>query len=110
MPKYLIQATYTEEGGKGLLQEGGTARKEAIEQAVKALGGTMEACYFAFGEVDIYVVVDLPDNATAVAGSLVANVAGTSKSRYTVLVTPEEVDRAAQMGRDLGNSYRPPGQ
>jgi uncharacterized protein with GYD domain len=110
MAKYLIQATYTEAGGKGILKEGGTARRAAIEQALGALGGKMEACYFAFGDVDIYVVVDLPDNTTAVAASLIANIAGTAKTKYTVLVTPEEVDRAAQIGRELGRSYRPPGQ
>ena len=50
MPKYLIQATYTAEGAKGLLSEGGTKRRDAAAKAIKAAGGKVEAFYFAFGK------------------------------------------------------------
>ncbi len=49
MPKYLFQASYTAEGAKGLLKEGGTKRRAAVEQLIKSVGGTLEAFYFALG-------------------------------------------------------------
>jgi uncharacterized protein with GYD domain len=106
MPKYLVQASYTTEGLKGLLKDGGTKRREVIEQLVKALGGSLEAYYFAFGDNDVYSIADVPDNMTAAAASLAVNVSGAVKVKTIVLLTPEEVDRAAQMTVN----YRPPGQ
>ena len=62
MPKYLIHGSYTEEGLKGLLEEGGTKRRDAAERLLASVGGTVEAYYFAFGENDFYLVADMPDN------------------------------------------------
>jgi len=106
MPKYLIQGSYTDEGLKGLLKEGGSKRREAAEQSVKGLGGRLEAYYYAFGEHDFVVIADLPSNVDASALSLTANVSGTLKSRMTVLITPEEVDQATK--RTV--KFRPPGK
>ncbi len=106
MPKYLFQGSYTEEGLRGLLEEGGSKRREATEQLVKSLGGTLEAYYFAFGDNDFYVIVDTPDNVSASAGSLVANASGAVKVKTIVLLTPEEVDQAVKKTVE----YRPPGQ
>lgn len=110
MPKYLIQVKFTEEGTKGLLKEGGSGRVEALNKAAQALGGSLESYYFAFGEVDAYVIVDLPDATAAIAGALVGGSAGTQHIAYTPLITPEELDAGAKFGREVGASYRPPGQ
>ena len=73
MPKYLSCGSYTEEGLKGLLKDGGTKRMEATKQAVESLGGTLETYYFAFGDNDFYLIADNPGNVNAIAGSLIAN-------------------------------------
>jgi uncharacterized protein with GYD domain len=65
MPKYLIQASYTVDGIQGLLKDGGSKRKAAAEQAIKGLGGSIEAFYFAFGDADAVVIADAPDNQSA---------------------------------------------
>ncbi|MEE9500719.1 MAG: GYD domain-containing protein [Candidatus Aminicenantaceae bacterium] len=106
MPKYLFHGSYTEEGLKGLLKEGGSKRREATEQLVKSIGGTLEVYYFAFGDNDFYLIVDAPDNVSATAGSLVANASGAVKVKTVVLLTPEEVDQAVKNTVE----YRPPGQ
>jgi uncharacterized protein with GYD domain len=106
MPKYMYHGTYTEEGLKGLLKDGGTKRMEVTKKAVESLGGTMEAYYFAFGENDFYLIADNPDQVNAIAGSLVANASGAVKVNVTVLITPEEVDQAVKKTMD----WRPPGQ
>ena len=106
MPKYLFQASYTEAGLKGLLKEGGSSRREAVKQTVEALGGTLEAFYYAFGDADVLGIADLPDNVSSSAFSLTASAAGTATIKTTVLMTPEEVDEATKKSV----AYRPPGQ
>jgi uncharacterized protein with GYD domain len=106
MPKYLIVGSYSDEGLKGLLKEGGSKRRDAAEQSVKGLGGRLEAFYYAFGEHDFVVIADLPSNVDATALSLTANMSGTVKSGMTVLITPEEVDQATK--RTV--KFRPPGK
>lgn len=105
MPKYLVQGSYTSEGAKGLLKDGGTKRRAVVEELIKGLGGKLEAFYYAFGETDVYVIVDAPDNATAAAVSLAVNASGAVSLKSTVLLTPEEMDRATKKTV----SYRPPG-
>ena len=82
MPKYLVTASYTAEGAKGLLKDGGSKRRQAIEAALKAVGGTVESFYFAFGKHDVYVIVDAPDNVAVAAVTLaVAAAAAPSRAR-----------------------------
>jgi uncharacterized protein with GYD domain len=106
MPKYLIAANYVGEGIKGLLKEGGSGRREAIEKLVKSVGGTVEGIYYAFGETDLYLIVDMPDNASVAGLSLVVNASGAANAKTVVLMTPEEMDEATKKTVD----YRPPGQ
>ena len=106
MPKYLFQANYVGEGVKGLLKEGGSSRRAAVEKAAQSLGGKLEAFYYAFGDIDAYVIVDLPDNATATALALTVNSSGVTVVKTAVLMTPEEVDAAVKKSP----SYRAPGQ
>ncbi|MFE7892640.1 GYD domain-containing protein [Streptomyces sp. NPDC057412] len=96
MPKFLIQATYTAEGTQGLLAEGASGRRAAVEQAVSGLGGTVEAMYFAFGEYDIVLIVDLPDAAAMAAASLAVKASGALHTRATPLLALDEVDEAAR--------------
>ena len=105
MPKYLIEASYTSEGVKGIQSAGGSARREAVKSAVEGVGGSLESFYFGFGDSDAYVTVDLPDNQAATAVALTVNAAGGAVVKTTVLLTPEEVDAAAHQSVD----YRPPG-
>jgi uncharacterized protein with GYD domain len=104
MSKYLIQASYTAEGAKGLMKAGGTARRAAVQNMVQGLGGGVEAFYFAFGENDAYVILDLPDNLTAAAISLAVTSTGAVSTKTTVLLTAEEIDQAAKRPVD----YKPP--
>jgi uncharacterized protein with GYD domain len=106
MPKYLAQCNYVGEGVKGLLKEGGSSRRAAVEKLVKSVGGTVEAFYYAFGETDLYVIAELPDNATMTTLALLVAASGAITIKTTVLITPEEVDEAVKKTP----SYRPPGQ
>jgi uncharacterized protein with GYD domain len=105
MPKYLFHGSYTPEGIRGLMEEGGSKRVEAAQQALGSVGGSLDAFYFSFGENDFYIIVDLPDHASTTAISFVGNASGTFRIKTVVLVTPEEVDEAAKKSVE----FRPPG-
>jgi uncharacterized protein with GYD domain len=105
MAKYLVIGSYTAEGLRGLESRGGTARVEASEKFVASAGGHLESFYFALGEDDVYITCDLPDNTTAAAVSMSAVATGMVVSRTVALLSPEEIDRAAE----LKLTYRPPG-
>ena len=106
MAKYLLKATYTADGLRGVMAAGGTSRVKALERAVGGVGGSLESFYFAFGPDDAYLIVDLPDHAAAIA--LTAAVLGSGAiSRYetVVLLEPADVDSATNVSVD----YTPPG-
>jgi uncharacterized protein with GYD domain len=105
MPKYLIEASYTVEGVRGVKDAGGSSRRDAVAKVAESVGGRLESFYFAFGDHDVYTVVDLPDNESAATVALTVNAAGGATVRTVVLLTPEEVDAAAKRSAD----YRPPG-
>ena len=106
MPKYLLKASYTSEGTKGLMKEGGTSRRAAVDKLITSLGGKMEAFYFTFGDSDAIVIFEVGSNTAAAAGSLIANATGIVSVSITPLLTVEEVDAATKMT----GHYRAPGQ
>jgi uncharacterized protein with GYD domain len=105
MPKFLFEASYTQDGVKGLQSAGGSSRRDAISTMTEGLGGKLEGFYFAFGEADAYVIVDVPDTEVATAVALAVNASGGATVKTVVLLTPEEVDAAARRSVE----YRPPG-
>jgi uncharacterized protein with GYD domain len=106
MPKYLLQVNYTLEGVRGLHKEGGSSRRAAAEKLIKSVGGTMDAFYFAFGDTDVFLIADMPDQASMAAAALAVAAAGGATIKTTVLLAPEEIDIA----NTKSPSYRPPGQ
>jgi uncharacterized protein with GYD domain len=105
MPKFLIEASYTLEGVRGLRTAGGSSRRDAVAHALESAGGSLDHFYFAFGDNDAYVIADLPDAEAAAAVALTVNSAGGATTKTVLLLTPEEVDAAAQRSVE----YTPPG-
>lgn len=105
MAKYLFEVSYTAEGVKGILKEGGSSRRTMIEKLVQNLGGTFHEMYFAFGDNDLYLIADFPSNTDVAAISMTVGASGAASVKTVVLLTPEEVDEATQKTVD----YRPPG-
>lgn len=105
MAKYFFHGSYSVEGIRGVRKEGGTARVEAVEALAASAGGSVESFYFGFGGDDFYIVVNLPDNIRAAAVSTAVAATGAARVQTVVLLTPEDVDAAAQTKID----YRAPG-
>jgi uncharacterized protein with GYD domain len=106
MPKYLLQASYTEEGAKGLVKDGGSKRRAAAKTLIESLGGKIECFYFAFGKTDVVAIADFPDSMSAAAASLTLSASGAVTGQVTVLLTPEELDQATKKS----GKYTPPGK
>jgi uncharacterized protein with GYD domain len=106
MPKYLVQASYTAEGLKGLQKDKASGRKEAVSKAIEGLGGKLESIYFAFGADDVVVIFDLPDNVAAARLAIAVGASGLIRTRTTPLLTVEDVDQALG-APDIG--FRAPG-
>jgi uncharacterized protein with GYD domain len=105
MAKFLVEASYLSDGVNGLLKEGGTRRREAVDELFGSLGGRVEAFYFMFGDRDVIIIGELPDNTSAAALALRVNAAGVTTCKTTVLLTPKEIDDAVTRT----STYRPPG-
>jgi uncharacterized protein with GYD domain len=105
MSKYLVNASYSPEGTRGLIKEGGTSRHLMVREMVMKLGGKLDFFYYSFGESDVIAIVDVPDAATAAALSMGIKATGAVQISLTVLISPEEIDKASK--KSVG--YRPPG-
>jgi uncharacterized protein with GYD domain len=105
MPTFLWRASYTAEGTKGLMKDGGTKRREVVQQMVTKAGGKLHAFYFAVGDADVYGIAEFPDMPTAVSLSMAINASGAAHFHTTLLLTPEEMDAATKKSVD----YRAPG-
>lgn len=105
MPHYMFRASYSREGIQGVMKEGAASRTEVVRKLAESLGGSMEVAYWAFGEDDFITIVELPDNAAAVAAATTVAASGVGGISTTVLLTAEDVDAA----RGRKATYRAPG-
>jgi uncharacterized protein with GYD domain len=105
MPKYMWTGSYTTEGTKGVIAEGGSSRKAVVEKMLASMGGKLESFYFSFGTDDVVIIVDAPDNVSAAAVGLTVAASGAVRGKMTVLLTVEEIDKATKKSP----AYRPPG-
>jgi uncharacterized protein with GYD domain len=106
VPKFLLQSTYTVDGLKGLINDGGTKRAKVVQQTIEASGGQLESIHFSFAERDTYVLCELPDHKTAAGVAIAIRAAGGLDTRITPVLTAEEVDEATRVNAN----YQPPGR
>jgi len=101
MPKYLVQGSYTDHGLQGLLKDGGSSRQAMVAKLAEEMGGKLDVFYFAFGEDDFVIILDLPSNIDMAATAIVAQASGMVQSRVTVLMDPKDVDEAVKRKVDF---------
>ena len=106
MPKYLVEASYTAEGLRGLQKEGALARVENAAKVAGALGGKCDAFHWSFGDTDVVAIFDLPSGADAAALAFAVSASGLVRTRTTPLLTALECDAALKKSV----AFRPPGK
>ncbi|MEX1173572.1 MAG: GYD domain-containing protein [Chloroflexota bacterium] len=105
MAKYLFHGSYTQAGIQGVLKDGGTGRRKAVDALATSIGGSVESMYWAFGADDFYVIADLPSHAAAAALAATTGAAGAVNISTVVLLTSDDMDEAIK----LHPNYRAPG-
>ena len=104
MSKYLLTANYTIEGLKGVREKGAKSRADVVGEMIRGVGGTMESFHFAFGDTDVFIVADLPDDESAAAIALNVSSAGGATTSIVKLLTVEQADAAL----GISVAYTPP--
>ena len=94
MPKYLFTGSYTADGARAILKDTAAGRRQALTAAVEGLGGKVEGLWYAFGDDDLYALVDLPSNVRAAAISVLVASTGTFAPKIVALLTVDEMDEA----------------
>ena len=105
MGKYLIRGSFTQDGLKGVLKEGGTSRRKAVAALAESVGGSLESYYFAFGDDSYFITIDMPDDETAASVALTVGASGAVEVSTVKLLTPEQIDAAVKRTP----TYRAPG-
>jgi uncharacterized protein with GYD domain len=105
MPKYMFKVSYSVDGMRGVVKEGGANRAGFIEKLAAGMGGQLESFHFAFGDTDVFAITDLPDDTTAAALAIAVGASGAGSIETVKLLTPEEIDAA----RGIDTGYRAPG-
>ncbi len=107
MALYMYQASFTSEAWATQIQNPQN-RAEQMRTLIEANGGRLISYYYAFGEYDVVLISELPDNVNAAALSLAAAGGGALKAlKTTVLMSVE--DGIEAMRKAGGTGYRPPG-
>lgn len=94
MPKFLVRVKYQPAGAKGVLKDGGSGRRKAVEELMASVGGSLDAFYFTFGEDDAILIIDTPDAETALGIAITVRASGAIRSDMTPLIPVGDVDRA----------------
>ena len=105
MPKYMISANYTPQGMEGVRAAGAKSRLDAVTTMLEGMGGKLESFHFAFGDTDVFAIVEAPDDEAVTAVAIAINSSGATTIRTTKLLTVEQVDEA--IGRSV--KYQAPG-
>lgn len=105
MPHYLQQVAYSQQGWEALVANPQN-RIEAVRPSIEKLGGKIESAWFSFGDYDIVVITEMPDNVTAAAIAMAFAAGGACKSVHTTpLISAQDAIQAVKKAKECG--YRP---
>ena len=105
MKRFMFKVSYSKEGMQGVIKEGAASRRTAIEKMAAEMGGSISSFDFAFGDIDLYVISEMPDEITAAAVATAVAGSGAGTIETVVLLSAEDIDAA--IGKHA--PYRPPG-
>jgi uncharacterized protein with GYD domain len=105
MARFMFKVSYTKEGMQGVVKEGAVGRRATIEKMAADMGGSIASFDYAFGDTDVYVISEMPDQVTAAAVATAVAASGAASIETVVLLSAEEVDQAIAKNAP----YRAPG-
>lgn len=107
MSSYLIQVSYSTEALRSLIKSPQN-RAEVVRKSIEKLGGKLVGLWLSFGDYDVVVVAEMPDNVKAAALAMAVAAGGTAKSvKTTPMLSIEEGMAALKKAGNTG--YKPVG-
>ena len=108
MPLYMYQAAYTQESWAAQMKNPQNRVEAVGRQVCESAGGKLVGGWLCFGEYDLIVIADVPDNESMAAIALALSAGGAIKSsKTTVLMTGAEGVTALKKADAVAQAYRP---
>jgi uncharacterized protein with GYD domain len=108
MPIYMYQAAYTAESWAAQLKKPQNRVEAVGRQACKAVGGKLLGGWYCFGDYDLVIVAEVPNNQSMSAIALAIAAGGAIKSsKTTVLMSGEEIVGALKKAKAVASTYKP---
>ena len=108
MPLYMIQARFTSEAWEALYTSS-VDRRQVLSKMLEDAGGRLIDYYFSFGDSDVIVITEAPDNATAASAVIaIARSGAVTEVKTTVLMSYD--DGIEALRRSGSMAYSPPGE
>jgi uncharacterized protein with GYD domain len=106
MPLYMIQARFTSTAWEALYTSS-VDRREVLSKMLKDAGGRLIDYYFSFGDSDVIVISEAPDNMTAASAVIaIAKAGAVTDVKTTVLMSYDDGIEAVRRSGSMG--YSPP--
>ena len=107
MPLFLAQVSYTPEAWAALVRNPHDRLTQVLTPLMRDLGGRTHGAWLSFGDYDVVVVYEVPDNVSAAAAAIAISAGGAVKSvKSTPLMTVEQGVEAMTKAKSL--TYSPP--
>ncbi len=108
MPLYMYQAAYTPESWAAQMKNPQNRVEAVGRQMCEAAGGKLVGGWLCFGDYDVVIIADLPNNESMAAIALAAGAGGAIKaSKTTVLMTGTEGVEALEKAAAVAKTYTP---
>ena len=107
MPRYLYQAAYTSQSLAAQIKNPAD-RLQVVADQIRSTGVTLVAGAYTFGDYDIAIVMEAPDDVAMAAVAVAIAAGGAIKSAHTTrLLSGDEYVAALKKAGSVG--YRPAG-
>ncbi|MBI2887111.1 MAG: GYD domain-containing protein [Chloroflexi bacterium] len=108
MPLYMYQAAYTPESLAAQIKNPQDRIEVAAKPVIEAAGGKLLAAGYTFGEYDILVVIEAPDNVAVAAVAMAVAAGGAVRAaKTTPMLSGAEWVAALQKAPTITAVYRP---
>ena len=106
---YMMRVKFSANSVKALVSKPHD-RTNVAKQLIESFGGKLHHYYLAFGEYDVILIAEFPDNASAVGVAMAATSTGAYTGfETTPLLTPHEAEAAMKKAHDTKTDFKPPG-
>jgi uncharacterized protein with GYD domain len=107
MTLYMYEAAYTGESWAAQMKNPQNRVEAVGRQACEAVGGKLIGGWYCFGDYDLVIIVDVPNNESMAAIALAIAAGGAIKASHTTtLMTGAELVAALKKSESVAKGYK----